>query len=337
MHNLDGKWPLVLYADTVDPHQTRRINAILEQAFRRKHKALVYVVSKSGGTTETIANLEVFLRTIRKHGRPDRHVVACTNEGSNLWRLAEEEGFPVLPIPKLVGGRYSVFSPVGLFPLKLLGVNVKRLLKGAADMRERCLTAKDNPAMERAIMLAAARKKGRVIADNFYFKTDLESVGKWYRQLMGESIGKQHDKNGKTVWMGITPTVSIGTTDLHSMAQLYFGGPKDKIHTLVRVADWQDSLRVPNTPRFERLVPNIQKRHFTTIMDAVVQGVRAVLEKQKRPYCLITLPKVDEYNIGGLLQLHMMEMMYLGALLNVNPFDQPNVEAYKIETKKVLG
>src|SRR6185436_8131741 len=116
-----------------------------------------------------------------------------------------------LPIPKKVGGRYSVLSPVGLFPLAMLGIDITKLLDGAAHMRAQCLKERQNPAIIRAAILAHEWAHGHTIADNFYFKTDLESVGKWYRQLMGESIGKEWNKDQtKQLWMGMTPTVSVG-------------------------------------------------------------------------------------------------------------------------------
>jgi glucose-6-phosphate isomerase len=241
-------------------------------------------------------------------------------------------------MPKKVGGRYSVLSPVGLFPLAVLGVDIKKLLDGAAHMRAQCLKpAHENPAILRAAILANAWDQGRTIADNFYFKTDFESVGKWYRQLMGESIGKEWNReHTHQVWMGMTPTVSIGSTDLHSMAQLYFGGPNDKLFTIITVKNTA-AVKVPSMPEFEPLVHNIQGKRLSAIMEAIVGGVKVTLEKENRPYCSIELADAAEESIGALLQLHMMEMMYLAALLDVNPFDQPNVESYKVETKRILA
>ena len=342
-HNLNpGKKPRILYADTVDPDNITTINILLEQELKKGKKALINTISKSGGTTETIANHELLLKTLQKYRKKDykKYVVVTTDEHSPLWDFAKREGFNALPIPKKVGGRYSVLSPVGLFPLTLLGINTKALLDGAAHMRAQCLKEEhaQNPAMIRASLLAYARASGKNVADNFYFKTDLESIGKWYRQLMGESIGKEWNKeHNKQVWMGLTPTVSIGSTDLHSMAQLYFGGPNDKFFSIVTIEKNNDAVRVPDIHAYDALVNNVQNKKFSTIMGAISNGVMITLQKQQRPYCHISLPDASEHSIGALLQLHMMEMMYLAALLGVNAFDQPNVEAYKIETKKILA
>jgi glucose-6-phosphate isomerase len=341
LHNLEpGKRPRILYADTVDAVSMERINGMLIAELKKRHNVVLNVVSKSGGTTESVANFELLLQSLQKYRKTWReNVVVTTDEGSHLWTLAQEEHFATLAIPKKVGGRYSVFSPVGLFPLAVLGVDIKKLLDGAAHMRALCLKSghKENPAMIRAAMLAHARASGHNIADNFYFKNDLESIGKWYRQLMGESIGKEWNKGHTSqIWMGITPTVSLGSTDLHSMAQLYFGGPNDKFFTLVTVEE-KSGPKVPIMKQYDALVPNIQGKKLSTIMDAISNGVAITLRKQERPYCEIRLPDASEHSIGALLQLHMIEMMYLAALLDVNPFDQPNVEAYKTETKKILS
>ena len=219
-YNLDRKGkPEILYADTVDPNNIARINNILANTLKKRKKVVINAISKSGGTTETIANFEVFLQTLKKFQKNYKDsVVVTTGTHTNFWHLAHDEGFHILPIPDKVGGRYSVFTPVGLFPLAVIGMNTRKLLDGAAHMRARCLQKRNNPAIIRAAMLAKNRYEGRNIADNFYFDPDLESVGKWYRQLMGESIGKEWNKSHKKrVWMGITPTVSIGSTDLHSM------------------------------------------------------------------------------------------------------------------------
>jgi len=329
-HNLVSK-PTVLYADTVDPHAMWTTNAILTQHLRSKKRVVVNIISKSGKTTETIANAQVLLTTLEHYQKKrwKESVVITADEGSPLWDMAAEQNILALSIPKKVGGRYSVLSAVGLFPLAVMGVNIKKLMDGAAHMRAACLKEdpKENPAMLRAAMLMHAWHRGKNVADQFFFSVDLEGVGKWYRQLMGESIGKEWNRDHtKRIHVGMTPTVSIGSTDLHSMAQLYFGGPNDKFYTIATVNEWKKDVRLPKNHPFAPLVPNIQGKQLSTIMGAIQQAVLSTLRSIERPHCVITLPSLKEESIGALLQMHMMEMMYLGALLQVNPFDQPNVE-----------
>ncbi len=342
-HNLNpGKHPKILYADTVDSQNMSTIQLLMNAELKKGKKVVLNLISKSGGTTETIANFEILYTTLKKYKKQKASdfVVVTTDDGSHLWHFAKEQKFNILAMPKTVGGRYSVFSPVGLFPLALLGIDIKKLLDGAANMRSTCLRQEhnENPAILRAAMIANAHACGKNITDNFYFKTDLESVGKWYRQLMGESIGKEYNKDGtQRIHSGITPTVSIGSTDLHSMAQLYFGGPDDKFFTLISVEKNSVDLTVPVIKEYDALVPNIQGKKLTVIMDAICSGVAATLENNKRAFCRIKLHDCKEESIGALLQLHMIEIIYLAAIYDVNPFDQPNVEEYKIETKRILS
>lgn len=338
IYNLNpGKRPRIMYAVTVDPSYLHQVKMTVESELKKKKKVLINVVSKSG-TTETVANFAVFVQLLKKYRKDYKdYIVVTTDEESTLWHHGVREGYHVLSVPKKVGGRYSVFSAVGLFPLAVIGINIKELLDGAAHMRAQCLKEHNNPAMIRAAMLCHAWAHGRIIADNFYFKTDFEGIGKWYRQLMGESIGKEWNKeHSAKIWVGMTPTVSIGTTDLHSHAQLYFGGPDDKFFTLVTVKEEKEDYKVPKG-KYDAIVQHIEGKQFSTIMHAISLGVQITLQKQERPFCHIELVDSSEFSIGALLQLHMMEMMYLAALLDVNAFDQPNVEAYKIETKKILA
>lgn len=349
MHNIARAGPKIYYSDTVDAYAMKDLLKILSLMKRQGKTVVINGVSKSGGTTETIANFEILAEALRKSDRrADEHIVVTSDEGSAFWKLAQKRGYHTLSIPKRVGGRYSVMSAVGQYPLRAIGVDVESLLKGAADMRKACLGGDigQNPATQRAALLHHHYLHGKSIADMFYFCPDLESAGKWYRQLMGESIGKEWDsRHKKQVFCGMTPTVSIGSTDLHSMAQLYLGGPQDKFTTFITIQEEAGSrrtggsggIRVPRDREYEALVPHIQGRRLSGIMDAISKGVATAYEKKGRPYCHMALHGKNEHQTGALLQMHMMEMMYLGRLLGVNPFDQPAVEAYKSETKRILA
>ena len=170
-----------------------------------------------------------------------------------------------------------------------------------------------------------------MIHDTFLFSLDLESLGKWYRQLMGESIGKEYDQQGNRVFIGITPTVSLGTIDLHSVAQLYLGGPKDKYTTFVTIENESEIITIPGTAV---LMPG---KNIKAVMDAFVEGTQRAYFNNGRPFSTITLPYKNAYYLGQYMQFKMVEMMYLGYLLQVNPFDQPNVELYKHEVAILLN
>jgi glucose-6-phosphate isomerase len=329
----------IVYADTVDADLLKTLVALIEPVLKKGGNILINGVSKSGGTTETIANFEVLVEVLKRYKRDwQQYIVVTTDKNSKYWSFAEQQGVSLLEIPSKVGGRFSVFSAVGLFPLGMLGIDIDALLDGAQAMKKRCLSPQinDNPAALSASLSYSHHKKGKNIHDLFLFSTDLESLGKWYRQLLGESIGKEYDRNGKQVFTGITPTVSIGSTDLHSMAQLALGGPFDKFTTFVRVEHNNTVVQVPNLPEYASLVSGIQGRSLDEIMQAILKGVQEAYRKGNRPFAEVVLPDKTACSIGQFMQFKMMEIMFLGALCQVNPFDQPNVEAYKRETKKLL-
>jgi glucose-6-phosphate isomerase len=329
----------ILYADNIDSDLISDIISIIEPALINGEKVIINGVSKTGGTTETIANFEVLINVLKKHCENyEKYVVVTTDKDSNFYNFAHEKGFNVLEIPKKVGGRYSVFSPVGLFPLGMLNVNIDELLEGARLIRDKCLDNNifNNPAALSASLIYLHKNSDVNIHDLFLFSTDLESIGKWYRQLMSESIGKEYDRVGNQIFTGITPTVSIGSVDLHSMAQLYLAGPFDKFTSFINIESNKNNTIIPDFDDYSKLIDIIQGKSLNEIMNAILKGVQTSFIKGKRPFMQITLPDKSEFFIGQLLQLKMMEMMYLGFLMGVNPFDQPNVVAYKDETKKIL-
>ncbi|TET06134.1 hypothetical protein E3J79_02930 [Candidatus Dependentiae bacterium] len=331
----------VYYADTVDSDYILDIALLIEQELQSGREVLLNVISKSGTTAETIANFEIFLDILRRSRPQNYHefVVVTTDEGSPLWKVAGAEGFDRLLIPKNVGGRYSVFSAVSLFPLKFIGVDIELLNAGAQEMVDKCISNDffANPAALTAALLYGNYKKGFTIHDMFLFSVDLYLLGMWYRQLLAESIGKEHDRAGKRVTVGITPTVSIGSTDLHSIAQLHLGGPNNRFTTFVSIEKNKSNIPVPCLEKFEQLVAHIQCRPLSSIMNAILQGTKRAYEEKKRPFNTVVIPEKNAWCVGQFLQWNMISIMYLGYLLGINPFDQPEVELYKQETRKILA
>lgn len=331
----------IYYADTVDSDHIHDILELVHQELRSKRSVIINIVSKSGKTTETIANGELFIELLRRYYGTDyyRSIVVTTDKDSLLWKLAQQKQYICLEIPQVVGGRYSVFSPVGLFPLGLLGIDIESLCAGARSVNERCTTTSfaRNPAAHSAATLFLQYAQQKTIHDTFVFAVALHGVGAWYRQLMGESIGKEHDVKGNRVQRGMTPTVSVGSTDLHSVGQLYLGGPHDKVTTFITVEHEHASCRVPDYKEFDVLVPHIQGVSLPRIMEAIIAGTQRAYAQRSLPYITITLPEIAPWYLGQLMQIKMYEMIYLAFLLEVNPFDQPNVESYKQETRKILA
>ncbi len=329
MNLLVDRLPKLLFLDTVSDEKMTSVTRTLER-LPKKDDFAVIVISKSGTTTETIANAEVLFAYLSEHfGDPRSRFVAITDEGSKLWNQAGEKKIARLSIPSMVGGRYSVFTAVGLLPLLLSGIDVEGLLEGArqsvVDNTQEDLQV--NTAMASAIITDCHRRAGRTIHNSFLFSPKLESLGKWYRQLMAESLGK----DGK----GITPIVSIGSTDLHSQAQLYFAGPDDKVTHLIYSMSG-DVNQVPRQPLFSGLVSDLQNKSLEQVMKAIVTGVKATYGQLHRPCLLIDLEGIGTWELGYYLQWRMIEVMYLARLMDVNAFDQPEVELYKTQMRQAL-
>ncbi len=334
------RFPKMLFADTNESNYLHALVQFLTTQVVSSKELLIFMISKSGGTTETVVNFEVIYAALQKHF-PDlaTRVVIISDENSALWKRAVASNFAVQSLPARVGGRYSVFSAVGVLPLLACGIDVKSLLNGAKKMRDTCLlhNLSLNPALLSACVQFHFALEGKSIHDTFFFHPQLESVGKWYRQLMAESLGKEQDIDGQVVHAGITPTISIGSTDLHSMAQLYLGGPKDKMTTFVYAHQDNKHITVPDQGVLDGLVENIAGKSTDQIMSAILQGVMLAYQKAELPFFTVKLAAIDAESLGEFLQWKMLEMMYLAQLLNVNAFDQPNVEMYKGETKRILA
>jgi glucose-6-phosphate isomerase len=328
----------LIFADTVSPALLHDILKTSE-AISHSEEILINVISKSGGTTETVANFEIMYQHFQKKF-PDinARTVATTGENSKLWNKAHELSIDCLKIPEKIGGRYSVFSAVGLFPLMLIECDIGAFREGAQEILNSCLESNlSNPALVSAIILHEQYKNGYVINDNFFFNPELESLGKWYRQLMAESIGKEYDTHGNKVNIGITPTVSIGSTDLHSMVQLYLGGPRNKVTTFVYSSQHDLDITIPEHMVLDDIVGGLAGKNVADVMDAIYMGVKSAYAKKGLPFTEIDLPEISEHTLGQYMQMKMIEMIVLGSLLKVDPFDQPNVEDYKKETQEILN
>ena len=328
----------IVYADNVDSDHISNIISIMEKELKAGNNVIINCITKSGTTTETIANFLILVSILKKHKKNYKNfIVVTTDKHSKLYFVAKKEEFHILEIPPKIGGRYSVLTHVGLFPLALIGLDIKKLVEGAKSMRNTCLKKEvlKNPAAISALVNFLHYRRGKSITNTFIFSNNLENIGKWYRQLLAESIGKERDFLGRLVNSGFTPIVSIGSVDNHSMVQLYLAGPNDKITTFINIKTPKNKLIVPRLQDYSHLA-KVQGKTLNFIMNAIIDGTKKAYLNKHLPYMEIELSEKTEYCIGQLLQMKMLEIIYLGYLMNVNPFDQPNVEEYKEETRKLL-
>ena len=326
-------------ADTSDNDKNRQLLTLVEQELKKGNTIIVIVVTKSGKTTETLVNGALYIALLKRYYPQDyyKFLVIITDKDSALAITAKKYEYTLLEVPHSVGGRYSVFSAVGLFPLALYNIDCRALLAGALAMRKRCLqeAIQENYAALSALNIFFQYKAGKNIHDTFLFMPQLMQLGAWYKQLVAESLGKSHTLFGHHVTTGITPTVSLGTTDLHSLVQLYLAGPADKMTTFISYSHELPDLVVPYNELIEPL-PFLVGKSLAAVTSAIYQGVKKAYGLQERPFLELLLPEISPYVLGQFLMMKMCEVVYIGGLLNINPFDQPAVELYKEETRRVL-
>lgn len=328
-------YPRCVFVDTLESEYLQEVIDVLDRTVTSVQEVALVVVSKSGTTIETIANAAIIFNALKaRFARMASRSVVITDSGSPLAQWGEREGVRCLYIPPQVGGRFSVFSAAGLFPLALMSIDVRELRSGAASVFSSLVEGQDTSVHETAAVLSYYHARGLAVHDTFLFNPRLEMLGKWYRQLLGESIGKERSVATGFARVGFTPTVSIGTTDLHSVAQLYFAGPRNRVTTLVGVADDKNIVVPEHT--FADVVPSLQGRPIRDITSAIYRGVRSSYQKQQLPFMEIVLDRISAFELGAFMQYKMLETMHLAHLLNVNAFDQPAVEYYKAQTRSIL-
>jgi glucose-6-phosphate isomerase len=286
------------------------------------------VITKSGGTAETAAQLMVVAERVGAE-----HLVVTTDpEAGPLRRVATELGIKSFSIPPPVGGRFSVLSPVGLVPAAAAGLDVMGLLDGARAMRDRVVVPRlrDNPALLLATLLYLHSQKGRSIVVVMPYVDALGPLGDWFRQLWAESLGKL----GK----GTTPVLSRGATDQHSQLQLYADGPDDKVFLFVTAAERGIEVRIPDgklahVPEYSYLAG----RGLGELLDAELRGTQASLRRRGRPSATLSLARPDAAAVGAFIMLLEAATAFAGPLFGVNPYDQPGVEEAKRLAYAALG
>jgi glucose-6-phosphate isomerase len=303
-------------------------------------RTLFLVVSKSGGTAETMAQyLVVRSRLVESLGdKFQRHLVFVTDpEKGSLRRIAREESIPTLDIPSNVGGRFSVLSAVGLLPAALIGIDIQALMAGAGDMAERCgvRELRKNPAaMYAMLQWLADTQQGLGTHVIMPYSDNLRDVGDWFVQLWAESLGKTKP-DGTSV--GPTPIPALGATDQHSQVQLFMEGPLDKTVTFIAVGARSTDIQIP------KLHPDVPELAYLGghslghLLDVERQATAGALARRGRPNMTITCEKLDAWHLGSMLMMLAIATVIAGALYEVNPLDQPGVELGKRYTYGMLG
>lgn len=324
--------PALRFLDNVDPDT---FEALLETADPGRTGFLV--VSKSGGTAETLCQFLICLEHWRERVGEDalrRHFAVVTEPKDNpLRRIATRFALPVLDHDPGVGGRFSALSLVGLLPAMIAGLDAVAVRAGAAAVLDPALGGgKDEdcpPALGAALSVALAQERGIGTTVLMPYVDRLGYLGFWYRQLWAESLGKK----GR----GTTPVRALGTVDQHSQLQLYLDGPRDKMFTLV-LADMAGRGRaVAPALAAEPELGYLAGRTMGDLLDAEGRATAATLIGNRRPTRILQLGAVDEGTLGALMMHFMLETIIAAHLLGVDPFDQPAVEEGKVLTRRYLA
>jgi len=330
--------PRLVILDNVDPDFT---HAALESM--DPHKTLVLAIAKSGDTAETVSTFLLVREWMEQAlgAEAAGRMVAATTEGEgDLFPLAQAQGYRTFGIPENVGGRFSVLSPVGLVPAALIGIDIGKLTRGAAEMTHLAW----QPDLSVNVPLRAAlchwlvwTRKAKPIQVAFPYSNRLWGAAFWFRQLWAESLGKARNRKGEVVHTGQTPIAALGTTDQHSQVQLYIEGPNDKVFTFWAVNRFASQGKLPKTQLGLAAFDALGGQSLAKLIDAERRATAAAMTECGRPNCTVTLDRVDEHHLGAFLQLMEFQTAFLGELLDINAFTQDGVELGKKLTYGLMG
>ncbi len=323
--------PRLTFMDNIDPDGFAALAKAVD--YRRLG---VIAISKSGGTAETLTQLMTLVSEIAGAVGEDalkRHVVAITEPGERPLRaLASRWGLPVFDHDPGVGGRFSVLSLVGLLPAMIAGLDVAAVREGAAAVLDETLGAPDpsasRPAVGAAVSIGLLRAHGLATTVLMPYLDRLAYFGMWYRQLWAESLGKDGT--------GTTPIRAMGTVDQHSQLQLYLGGPRDKMFTVLTGKVKGTGGRVDKALADSHGLNYLGGRVMGDLLDAEQRATADTLIRKGRPTRVMQIDALNEYSLGALMMHFMLETIVAAHLLGVNAFDQPAVEDGKVLAREYL-
>ncbi len=287
----------------------------------RGHKFGIIVISKSGTTTEPAIAFRLFKEMLEKQEGKEfaqRNIVAITDARRGALRgLATQEGYATFVIPDNVGGRFSVLTPVGLLPIAVAGFDIRALVTGAVEMEQ----GGDEQVLDYAIARNALYQDGKKIEILANFTPRLHFLAEWWKQLYGESEGKDHK--------GIFPASVDFTTDLHSMGQMIQDGERTLFETVLSVGDQQHEVIIPTDAEDLDGLNYIAGKNVDYVNKMAELGTRLAHMDGGVPNLIITIPALTERYVGQLIYFFEKACGVSGYMLGVNPFDQPGVEAYQ--------
>ena len=329
--------PRIFFLDNIDPDSINGLLNILDLK-----KTLVNVITKSGSTAETMSQYMIVKNILERELEDDyrKNIVVTTDKNVGILRqLADQEGYKTFVIPDDVGGRFSVFSAVGLLPFALVGIDIDELTNGIKDM-DLALKNTDihkNIAAQNALIhYLMDTKKGKNISVMMPYSSRLRYVSDWYAQLWAESLGKEFDNEGNKVNVGPTPVKALGATDQHSQIQLYNEGPNNKLITFIRVDNFDTVLEIPKIFEYTG-IGYLGGKTINDLINAEADSTRVALSDYSRPTITISMDRINPYNLAQLLYMYEVQTAIAGELYHINTFNQPGVEQAKNYTYALMG
>ncbi len=329
--------PRIFFLDNIDPDQMDAMFNMLDLK-----RTLVNVITKSGSTAETMSQFMIIKNKLEAVLGEDyrKNIVATTDKETGILRqLANEEGYKTFVVPDDVGGRFSVFSAVGLLPFALVGIDIDEIVSGVKhmDLALKNTDVKHNIAAQNALIhYLMDTEKNKNISVMMPYSSRLRYVSDWYVQLWAESLGKEEDKDGNKVNIGPTPVKAVGATDQHSQIQLYNEGKNDKVINFIRVGEFDTTLEIPSIFEYTG-VGYLGGKTVNELINAEADATAVALCDYNRPNLTITLPKLTPYYLAQLLYMLEVQTAIAGELYNIDTFNQPGVEQAKNYTYALMG
>lgn len=331
-------YPRLFVADNIDPDQFEELLKTLDPK-----KTLFNVISKSGTTAETMSQFMIVFDMLNRtlKGKWKKKVVVTTDPAKGILReVVNEFKLDSFEVPANVGGRFSVFSAVGLLPLACAGIDIDGLLAGAARMAERCNDAElmNNPAyLFASLMYLSDTTRNKPMLVMMPYSSKMYGIADWFRQLWAESLGKRYDLQKKEVHTGQTPIKALGATDQHSQVQLYVEGPNDKAFCFLQVENFKTTTEIPHVLEDKPELAYLAGHSLNELIKTELEGTQYALTVHNRPNMVVRLPELSPYTLGQVIYLFEHATAFAGGLYNVDPFDQPGVEFGKNYAYAMMG
>ncbi|MBN2260483.1 MAG: glucose-6-phosphate isomerase [Clostridiales bacterium] len=302
--------------------------------FVKNKEIYVNVISKSGTTTEPAIAFRMIKQLMEdKYGDEAKNRIIATTDGEKgaLLDLAKKEGYRTFVIPDDIGGRYSVFTPVGLLPISAAGIDIDELLLGVEAAHNEYSNAElmENEAYKYAVIRNILLKKGKDIEILVNYEPKMVYIAEWFKQLFGESEGKNYK--------GIYPSSALFSTDLHSMGQYIQDGQRKLFETVIQFDKLPQDMNIPTDPADLDGLNYLTEMTMNEVNKKAFQGTLLAHESGNVPNIVLNIDSLDTIHIGKLLYFFMKTCAMSGYLLEVNPFDQPGVESYKKNMFALLG